>query len=87
MALSHSFVRGLQDAVNDNLDLLPSDFRRLPAEVVPLRRPNFDIELPNLFTRLDAENGILWARMRHGERACYTPDLMQDMRDVQLYLR
>ncbi len=87
MALSHSFVRGLQDAVNDNLDLLPSEFRRMAAPVIPLRRPNFDIDLPNLTTRLDVENSILWARMKHGERACYTPELMQDMRDVQRYLR
>ena len=34
MALSHSYVRGLQDAVNDNLDLLPSELRRAPAPVV-----------------------------------------------------
>ena len=87
MALSHPYVRGLQDAVNDNLDVLPSELRRTPAPVVPLRRPSLEIELPNLRTELDSINGILWARMKHPERACYTPELMQDMRDIQLYLR
>ena len=87
MALSHSFVRGLQDAVNDNLDLLPSDFRRLPAEVVPLRRPELEVELPTLSTRLEAETGILWARMKHQDRGCYTPALVSDSRSFQQYVQ
>lgn len=87
MALSHSNVRGLLGAVNDNLGLLPSELRRTPARVVPLRRPSLEIEMPNLYTEIDASNGILWARMKHPQRACYTPELMQDMRHIQLYLR
>jgi DSF synthase len=87
MALSHSFVRGLQDAVNDNLDVLPSEFRRLPASIVPLRQPSLDVELPTLATRLEAETGILWARMKHQDRGCYTPALVSDSRSYQLYLR
>ena len=38
-------------------------------------------------TRFEPESGILWARMKHRERACYTPDIMRDMRDFQLHLR
>jgi DSF synthase len=87
MALSHSFVRGLQDAVNDNLDLLPSDYRRLPASVVPLRQPKLDVELPTLAARLEAETGILWAQMKHQDRGCYTPALVSDSRSYQLYLK
>jgi DSF synthase len=87
MALSHSFVRGLQDAVNDNVDLLPSDFRRLPAAVVPLRQPSLEVELPTLATTLEPESGILWARMKHPERACCTPELVADTRTYQRYLK
>lgn len=46
-----------------------------------------DLDYPFLSVRLDAAKGILWARMRHSERACYTPGLMRDMRDFQLLLR
>jgi DSF synthase len=35
----------------------------------------------------DGERGILWLRMRHPERACFTPELMADMRRVQLRLK
>lgn len=87
MALSHSYVRGLQDAVNDNLDLLPSELRRAPAPIVPLRQPKLDVELPTLSTSLEAESGILWARMKHQDRGCYTPALVSDSRSFQLYLK
>ncbi len=87
MALSHQFVRGLQDAVNDNFDLLPSELRRSAAPVVALRRPSLEVELPTLTTRLEAESGILWARMKHQDRACYTPSLVADSRSFQVYLR
>jgi DSF synthase len=87
MALSHSFVRGLQDAVNDNVDLLPSEFRRLPPAVVPLRQPRLEVELPTLATTLEPESGILWARMKHQDRGCYTPALVSDSRSYQRYLK
>jgi DSF synthase len=35
----------------------------------------------------DQNWGILWLRMRHPERACFTPELMRDMRRVQLRLK
>lgn len=87
MALSHSYVRGLQDAVNDNLALLPSELRRVAAPVVPLRRPVVEVELPTLHSRLESETGILWARMKHQDRACYTPALVTDSRSYQIYLK
>ena len=34
----------------------------------------------------DRQMGILWVRMRHPERACFTPDLMADMRRLQVQL-
>jgi len=87
MALSHSFVRGLQDAVNDNLDILPSELRRAAAPVVSLRRPVLETDLPTLETRLEPESGILWARMKHQDRGCYTPALVSDSRSYQQYLK
>jgi DSF synthase len=35
----------------------------------------------------DPARGILWLRMRHPERACFTSELMADMRAVQLRLK
>jgi DSF synthase len=46
-----------------------------------------DLEFECLHTQLETETGILWARMRHADRACYTPGLMQDMRALQRLLR
>lgn len=86
MALSHSYVRGLQDAVNDNLDLLPSELRRNAATPVSLRQPKIEVELPTLSTTLEADSGILWARMKHPERACCTRELVAETRSYQLYL-
>jgi len=90
MALSMHEVRGLLGRADNDNPPLPSELRRAAAaEVVPIHRraPNLDITLPNLETRLETATGILWARMAHPERACYTPELMQDMRDIQRYLR
>ena len=87
MALSHSYVRGLQDAVNDNLDLLPSELRRRPAPAIPLRRPKVEIEMPTLCAELEAGSGILWARMKHPERACCTRELVSETRSYQRYLQ
>jgi DSF synthase len=87
MALSRSEVRGLQAPVNDNLDILPSELRRASAPVVSLRQPKLDVDLPTLSTSLEAESGILWARMKHRDRGCYTPALVSDSRSLQLYLK
>jgi DSF synthase len=46
-----------------------------------------DIDYRFLAVRLDAAAGVLWAEMRHTERACYTPGLMRDMRAFQTLLR
>lgn len=87
MALSRSQIRGLLDPVNDNLDIRPSELRRASAPIVSLRRPELDVEMPTLSTSLEAESGILWARMKHRDRSCYTPALVSDSRSFQLYLK
>lgn len=72
---------------NDNLPVRTAQPLR-PA-VLPFvpRHRGLDLDYPHLSTRFEAETGILWARMRHQERACYTPEIMRDMRDFQLHLR
>lgn len=61
------------------------------AEILPLfprqRGLGLDVDLPNLCAKFEQDTGILWARMKHRERACYTPELMRDMREFQLRLR
>ena len=53
----------------------------------PPRRPRSpELELEHLRSVLDDEAGILFVQMRHRERACYTPDLMRDMRELQNHL-
>jgi DSF synthase len=52
----------------------------------PRRSRSPELELEHLSASLDAEAGILFARMKHAERACYTPALMQDMRTLQNHL-
>lgn len=72
---------------NDNLPVRTAQPLR-PA-VLPFvpRHRGLDLDYPHLSTRFEPETGILWARMRHQERACYTPEIMRDMRDFQLHLR
>jgi DSF synthase len=85
MALSTREMQSLKvgRVENDNhpLALVPT---RAPRA---FRRPAPPVEFPHLATRLEADTGIFWARMQHGERACYTPGLMRDMRDFQRGLR
>lgn len=49
-----------------------------------LRSPELDLE--HLRVTLDADSGLLFARMKHRQRACYTPGLMHDMRRMQTHL-
>jgi DSF synthase len=72
---------------NDNAPLRPTGAAR--PNVLPFvpRNRTLDLDYPNLATRFEPETGILWARMKHRERACYTPEIMRDMRDFQLHLR
>lgn len=55
-----------------------------PTRVHP---DTLELEYPHLGTRLEPETGILWAHMRHPERACFTPGLMADGRHFQSWLR
>lgn len=86
MAVAKQVLRGLVErGDNDNLGA-PTDGT---VRVLPRRgsggRP--DLVLPNLVARLEEDTGILWAEMQHGERACFTPELMRDGRAFQQHLR
>lgn len=87
MAISTRDMLGLLGRThNDNRPVPPT---RPGADVLPFapRHRALDLDYPNLATRFEPETGILWARMKHRERACYTPEIMRDMRDFQLHLR
>ena len=64
-----------QIASADNIAQFPQRRARSP-----------ELELEHLSSALDVEAGILFVRMRHRERACYTPSLMRDMRELQNHL-
>ncbi|MEZ5824132.1 MAG: crotonase/enoyl-CoA hydratase family protein [Geminicoccaceae bacterium] len=84
MAVSTQDLIGLFRRVdNDNLPK-PSELRRRSLPVVPLHRtvPDLDLDMPTLETRHDVANGVLWAWMKHEERACFTPELMRDGQDL-----
>ncbi len=87
MALSTRSLHALL-ARTDN-DNLPARAGLARPRIVafPPRGRTLDLDYPNLATRFEPETGILWARMKHRERACYTPEIMRDMRDFQLHLR
>ncbi|HEX8374680.1 MAG TPA: crotonase/enoyl-CoA hydratase family protein [Geminicoccaceae bacterium] len=66
--------------------------RVLPEQALPSRLPvvrpdRLELEYPTLATRLEPEAKILWATMRHPERACFTPALMADGRHFQGWLK
>lgn len=81
--LQNLLNRGENDNLPPSLDYLSFAGRRRAA-ARPIR---LDLDLPHLTLHLESESGILWARMRHRVRACYTPELMRDMREIQEMLR
>jgi len=59
------------------------------ATVTPFRGRRVrtpELELEHLSVTLDASLGVLFARMKHTQRACYTQALMQDMKTLQNHL-
>ena len=88
MAVSIKELHGLFNrGHNDNLPL-PSELRT-QAPIVQLRKSAADlnIDMPNIETSLEPTQGILWAYMKHTERACFTPALMQDGQDLFRFLK
>jgi DSF synthase len=80
-------TRELHDLLRLTAPALPS--RRGRATVTPFRGRRLrspELELEHLSVTLDAALGVLFVRMKHRQRACYTPALMQDMRYLQTHL-
>ena len=87
MAVSAKGLKNLLNrGENDNLPPTAEMLSLVGRRRTALRPARLDLDLPHLALRLEAESGILWARMRHQVRACYTPELMRDMREVQQML-
>ncbi|MCB2055291.1 MAG: enoyl-CoA hydratase/isomerase family protein [Geminicoccaceae bacterium] len=90
--INPAFIGG--EIVNDNVPM-PAAWRRAAAPqnaapastVVDIRHGRLDLDLPNIVTRLERESGILWAHMKHRERACFTPELMRDGQDLFALLK
>lgn len=59
----------------------------LPSRLPTVRPDRLELDYATLATRLEPEAKILWATMRHPERACFTPALMADGRHFQGWLR
>jgi DSF synthase len=78
--------RDLRDLLTSGVTFFGA--RQPSATVTPfprrVRSPELDLE--HLRVELDAEAGLLFARMKHPERACYTLGLMRDMRTLQRHL-
>jgi DSF synthase len=88
MAVAYSELRSLIGRIdNDNRPGFFAVRADLPALLPKVRTDTLELEYANLSTRLEAETGILWAWMRHRERACFTPGLMADGRHFQGWLR
>lgn len=88
MAVSRSELRGLIGGFdNDNLQArggqAPS---AAPVLRFARRNGSVELDLPTLRTRLDAESRILFADMCPTDRACYTPALVDDSRELQVQL-
>jgi DSF synthase len=79
-------TRDLQDMLNGEYRSLRSGQSAANVTLFPRRVRSPELDLRHLSVTLDAEAGILFARMRHTERACYTIELMRDMRTLQRHL-
>lgn len=58
-----------------------------PSRLPIIRSDTLELEYTNLVTRLEPESGMLWAHFLHPERACFTTELLADLRHFQDWLR
>lgn len=88
MAVARSEFRNLIGRIdNDNWpDYYPAPVAP-PARLPTVRPDLLELEYENLATRLEPETGILWAHFLHKERACFTSELLADLRHFQTWLR
>jgi DSF synthase len=88
MAVAYHELRNLVGRIdNDNWPgYFPVPGER-PARPPVVRPDALELEYDNLVTRLEPEVGVLWAHFRHRERACFTAELLGDLRHFQEWLR
>ncbi|HWL69251.1 MAG TPA: hypothetical protein VNS22_12795, partial [Geminicoccus sp.] len=80
-------TRDLHDLLRQAASSLP--LGRARTNVTPFRGRRVrtpELELEHLSVTLDGALGVLFARMKHTQRACYTQTLMQDMKTLQNHL-
>ena len=82
MAVAYSEFRNLIGRIdNDNQ---PGFFavksQRTSVQQPKIRTDTLELEYANLATRLEPETGMLWAHFLHRERACFTAELLADLR-------
>ena len=88
MAVARSEFRHLIGRIdNDNAPHYFPLPAALPTRLPVVRPDQLELDYDNLATRLDADAPILWAHFRHKERACFTTELLADLRHFQGWLR
>ena len=88
MAVAYSEFRNLIGRIdNDNRPGFFAVKSPAPAQLPKIRTDTLELEYANLATRLEPETGMLWAAFLHQERACFTAELLADLRHFQEWLR
>lgn len=88
MAVAYNEFRGLIGRMdNDNGQSIFQFNDKTQAFFPTIRRGILDLEYRNLATTLDHEGGTLSVHFLHRERACFTAELLADLRHLQNWLR
>jgi DSF synthase len=88
MAVAYSEFRNLIGRIdNDNRPGFFAVRAERPTLLPKIRTDTLELEYANLATRLEPESGLLWAHFLHKERACFTAELLADLRHFQEWLR
>jgi DSF synthase len=88
MAVAYNEFRNLIGRIdNDNRPGFFAVKPEQPSRPPSIRTDTLELEYANLATRLEPETGLLWAHFLHRERACFTAELLADLRHFQGWLR
>lgn len=88
MAVAYDEFRGLIGRIdNDNGPGFIASKVKGPSVFPVIHKDILDLKYANLTTRLDNESGMLSVHFLHRERACFTAELLADLRHFQNWLR